>query len=184
MAAAGDNAGAERNLRAEAAAAGSIRPGWFSPRGSRSADHLARHRARRSVSRYAALTMPTRRQATRCGPGCRGDLRWERLSRAGWRASLLTAIGLPELVTHSLDDYEALARRLAADRPLLAGLRAQLEQNRRRFPCSIPTGFGAISRPPIRPCGRFGSAASAAQLQRRSTIGQAHQLYLILAVPA
>ncbi len=49
-------------------------------------------------------------------------------------ASLLTAIGLPELVTHSLADYEALALRLAADRPLLAGLRARLAQNRRRFP--------------------------------------------------
>jgi predicted O-linked N-acetylglucosamine transferase (SPINDLY family) len=48
--------------------------------------------------------------------------------------SLLHAIGLPELVTYSLDEYEALALRLAADGSLLRGLRERLKQNRLRFP--------------------------------------------------
>ena len=48
--------------------------------------------------------------------------------------SLLYAIGLPELVTHSLDEYEALALRLATDGSLLRGFRERLEQNRLTFP--------------------------------------------------
>jgi len=44
--------------------------------------------------------------------------------------SLLRAAGLPELVTASLKDYEALALRLALGDPLLAALRARLEAGR------------------------------------------------------
>ena len=44
--------------------------------------------------------------------------------------SLLNAAGMPELITHSLDDYEKLALQLASNPPLLADLRAQLAQNR------------------------------------------------------
>jgi protein O-GlcNAc transferase len=49
-------------------------------------------------------------------------------------ASLLHAVGLPELVTSSLADYEALALRLAANPPALAALRAELERNRLTTP--------------------------------------------------
>jgi predicted O-linked N-acetylglucosamine transferase (SPINDLY family) len=49
-------------------------------------------------------------------------------------ASLLSAVGLPELVTHTLDEYEALALRLASERTLLAEIRAKLERNRLTFP--------------------------------------------------
>jgi predicted O-linked N-acetylglucosamine transferase (SPINDLY family) len=49
-------------------------------------------------------------------------------------ASLLEAIGLPELVTHSLDDYEALALRLATEPSLLAAFRDRLSRNRLSFP--------------------------------------------------
>ncbi|MBM3492619.1 MAG: tetratricopeptide repeat protein [Alphaproteobacteria bacterium] len=45
-------------------------------------------------------------------------------------ASLLTAVGLPELVSGSLADYEALALRLATDPAALAAVRAKLEANR------------------------------------------------------
>lgn len=45
-------------------------------------------------------------------------------SRVG--ASLLTAIGLPELITTSLADYGALALSLARDEATRAGLRAKL----------------------------------------------------------
>jgi len=45
-------------------------------------------------------------------------------------ASLLHAAGLPELVTDSLEEYEALALKLAVDRDLLRSLRRKLEANR------------------------------------------------------
>ena len=48
--------------------------------------------------------------------------------------SLLHAIGLPELVTHSLPDYEALALQLATDEPRLAELRQRLARNRVTYP--------------------------------------------------
>jgi predicted O-linked N-acetylglucosamine transferase (SPINDLY family) len=49
-------------------------------------------------------------------------------------ASLLNAIGLPDLVTHSADDYEALALRLAKDPALLAAYRNRLATNRMTHP--------------------------------------------------
>jgi protein O-GlcNAc transferase len=48
--------------------------------------------------------------------------------------SLLHAVGLPELVTTSLEEYEALALRLARDAQLLNRLRARLANNRRTYP--------------------------------------------------
>jgi len=44
--------------------------------------------------------------------------------------SLLNAAGLPELVTHSLQEYEALALKLATDSTLLAETKARLARNR------------------------------------------------------
>jgi predicted O-linked N-acetylglucosamine transferase (SPINDLY family) len=49
-------------------------------------------------------------------------------------ASLLNAIGLPELVTSSLNEYEALALKLARDPNLLASLKAKLAANRNTTP--------------------------------------------------
>jgi protein O-GlcNAc transferase len=48
--------------------------------------------------------------------------------------SLLRAVGMPELVTHSLPDYEALALKLAADEALLRETKAKLARNRLREP--------------------------------------------------
>jgi predicted O-linked N-acetylglucosamine transferase (SPINDLY family) len=48
--------------------------------------------------------------------------------------SLLTAIGLPDLVVHSFADYEALAASLARDPAALAELRRRLADNRNNFP--------------------------------------------------
>ena len=53
-------------------------------------------------------------------------------SRVG--ASLLHAIGMPELVTHRVEDYERLAIRLATSRAELAALRDRLIANRRQSP--------------------------------------------------
>ena len=49
-------------------------------------------------------------------------------------ASLLSAANLPELITHSLDEYESLALRLAEDAVLLAGIRAKLDRHRLSCP--------------------------------------------------
>jgi predicted O-linked N-acetylglucosamine transferase (SPINDLY family) len=49
-------------------------------------------------------------------------------------ASLLTAVGLPDLVTRNLDEYEALALQLAGDPDLLAATRQKLAGNRVTFP--------------------------------------------------
>jgi len=57
---------------------------------------------------------------------CAGDTMASRVA-----GSQLAAIGLPELITETLADYQAQALRLARDRPLLAGYRQRLEVNRR-----------------------------------------------------
>jgi predicted O-linked N-acetylglucosamine transferase (SPINDLY family) len=44
--------------------------------------------------------------------------------------SLLRAVGLPELISTSPEDYEATALRLARDSKRLADLRARLQANR------------------------------------------------------
>src|SRR5262249_1850667 len=49
-------------------------------------------------------------------------------------ASLLNAIGVPELVTTTLQDYEVLARRLATDPAALQRIKVRLDDNRRTAP--------------------------------------------------
>ena len=56
---------------------------------------------------------------------CKGDVFVSRVA-----ASLLEAIGLPELITTNLGDYEALALKLATERPLLDAIGRKLLQNR------------------------------------------------------
>ena len=56
-------------------------------------------------------------------------------------ASLLHAIGVPELVTASLTEYEALARTLARDPERLATLKAKLVRNRDIAPLFDTAGF-------------------------------------------
>ncbi len=49
-------------------------------------------------------------------------------------ASLLNAIGLPELITTSLTDYEALALQLAREPARLAAVKAKLAEHRTTYP--------------------------------------------------
>ena len=49
-------------------------------------------------------------------------------------ASLLKAIGLPDLITSSLEDYQALALKLVREPLLLASIKAQLARNRSTYP--------------------------------------------------
>ena len=45
-------------------------------------------------------------------------------------ASLLSAHGVPELITHSLDEYEALALKLAKDPAVLTAIREKVVKRR------------------------------------------------------
>ena len=49
-------------------------------------------------------------------------------------ASLLNAVGLPELITQSLEEYESLAIKLATDSVELKKIKAKLEGNRLNMP--------------------------------------------------
>ena len=60
-------------------------------------------------------------------------------------ASLLHAVGLPELITHSLVEYEERAVRLATQPTELAALRDKLVYNRLRTHCSTPNVLPGIS---------------------------------------
>jgi protein O-GlcNAc transferase len=128
-----DNESAEKNLRREAAAR-SIDQGRliFASRLPLER-HLARHRAADlflDTLPYGAHT--TASDALWAGLPvltCCGETFAGRVA-----ASLLGAVGLTELVTHKLGDYEALALRLAQDSSLLAGLRTKLTRNRETRP--------------------------------------------------
>jgi len=49
-------------------------------------------------------------------------------------ASLLHAVGIPELITSNLEDYQTLALKLARDPALLAEIKAKLVRNRNIYP--------------------------------------------------
>ena len=128
-----DNEAATRNLRREAEARG-VAPDRlvFAPRRP-TEDHLARHR----LADLLLDTLPYNAHTTA------SDALWAGLpvvtclgsSFAGRVAgSLLNAVGLPELVTATLADYEALALELARDTDKLAAIRAKLARNRSVFP--------------------------------------------------
>ncbi len=63
------------------------------------------------------------------------------VSRVG--ASLLTAVGLPELIARTEDEYVDVAVRLASDLPKLAELRAGLRGRMAASPLCDAPRFGA-----------------------------------------
>ena len=118
----GDNAAAERNLRAAAMAAG-VEPDRvvFAPRLPQT-EHLARH----GQADLFLDTLPCNAHTTA------SDALWTGLpvvTCAGatligrCAGSMLTTLGLPELIVSDLAAYEALALDLARDPARLAGLR-------------------------------------------------------------
>jgi protein O-GlcNAc transferase len=129
----GDNKNAEQNLRKQAQARG-IDPSRLVFAGLLPLDeHLARHRQ----ADLFLDTLPYNAHTTA------SDALWTGLplvTRLGESfagrvaASLLNAIGLPELVTYSIEDYEALALRLAKDSSLLEEYRNRLAANRLAHP--------------------------------------------------
>ena len=126
-------AGVSRNLRREAAARG-VAPERliFAPR-TPTAEHLARHR----LADLFLDTLPYNAHTTATDAlwaglpvlTCPGETFPSRVA-----ASLLTAIGMPELITSSLEGYAALAVRLARDPAALAALKAKLAANRDTTP--------------------------------------------------
>src|SRR5262249_39339191 len=127
------NATAEQNLRKEAAARG-VDPERlvFAPR-IKLEDHLARHR----LADLFLDTLPCNAHTTASDAfwaglpvvTCRGKAFAGRVA-----ASLLHAIGLPELVTSNMADYEALALTLACDPARLRDIKAKLARNRDTAP--------------------------------------------------
>jgi protein O-GlcNAc transferase len=128
-----DNAAAAHNLRREANRRG-VAPERlvFAPRVSLD-EYLARHR----LADLFVDTLPYNAHTTASDAlwagvpvlTCLGSTFPGRVA-----ASLLQAIGLPELITRSLDEYEALALRLAREPALLSAFKAKLVQNRHTYP--------------------------------------------------
>ena len=130
-----DSQHAEQNLCKEAAARG-IDPARlvFADTLPQHGDHLARHcladlfldslpynaHTTASDALWAGLPVLT----------CRGKAFAGRVA-----ASLLTAVGLSELLTGSLEEYEALALRLATNQLLRSELRERLQK--KRLECSL-----------------------------------------------
>jgi protein O-GlcNAc transferase len=128
------NEDAERNLRKEAQARGIDADRLvFAGHLPLYDDHLARHR----LADLFLDTLPYNAHATA------SDALWMALpvltnegSAFAGRvaASLLYAVGLPELGTHGLEEYEALAVELATDPPRLRSIQRKLEANRLTHP--------------------------------------------------
>jgi len=128
------SAAARSNLRKEADKAG-ISPERlvFAARMERLEDHLARYRR----ADLFLDTLPYNGHTTTSDAllaglpvlTCMGRTLASRVA-----GSLLTAAGLPELITHSLEAYEALALRLATEPGLLSSFRARLAANHSTFP--------------------------------------------------
>ncbi len=124
-----DNAIVECNLRKEAAERGvDVSRLIFAPKIGY-ADYLARYR----LADLFLDTLPfnagtTASDVLRAGlplVTCSGEAFASRMA-----GSLLRAVGMPELITDSMADYEALAAKLACDPELMASTRMKLERNR------------------------------------------------------
>jgi protein O-GlcNAc transferase len=63
------------------------------------------------------------------------------LTRAVTSFPARCAIGVPELITYSAEEYEALAVRLAHDNALLSGLRRRIAEGRARSPLFDAAGL-------------------------------------------
>ncbi|MEP7030468.1 MAG: tetratricopeptide repeat protein [Pseudolabrys sp.] len=125
---------ARQNLCNEASKAG-VDPSRliFAPLTERVEDHLSRHRA----ADLFLDTLPYNAHSTAADAlwaglpvvTCAGETFVARVA-----GSLLHAIGVPELITESLEAYEALALALARDPQRLAELKAKLARNRDSYP--------------------------------------------------
>jgi predicted O-linked N-acetylglucosamine transferase (SPINDLY family) len=129
----GDNSVATLNLKKEAAQRGVDPERLIFATRMNLDEHLARHK----LADVFLDTLPDNAHTTASDAlwaglpvlTCLGDSFAGRVA-----ASLLNAVGLPELITHSLEEYETLAFKLATTPTLLAEIRAKLAQNRNTYP--------------------------------------------------
>jgi predicted O-linked N-acetylglucosamine transferase (SPINDLY family) len=123
-----DHALATRNLQKEAAARGIDPARLIFAEKVDHADHLARH----ALADLFLDTLPYNAHATAMdalGVGLPVLTRPGRAFAGRVGASLLHAVGLPELIAETAADYEGLAIALATDRTRLGAIRARLAAN-------------------------------------------------------
>ena len=128
-----DNPSAADNLRKEAQRRGMNPQRLVFAKRMPLPEHLARHRA----ADLFIDTLPCNAHTTASDAlwsglpvlTCTGEAFASRVA-----ASLLTAIDLPELITSTQEDYEALAVELATDPERLTAIRQKLERNRLTTP--------------------------------------------------
>ncbi len=125
----GSNAWAENNLRHEAAARGVDPARLIFAEALPHSEHLARLRlADLFIDTFNVNAHTTASDALWAGLPVVTLAGRQFAARVG--ASLLHAVGLPELVTDSEEAYETLIARLAGDPAELAAVRARLQRNR------------------------------------------------------
>jgi predicted O-linked N-acetylglucosamine transferase (SPINDLY family) len=165
-----DNPIAAANIQREAKARG-VAPERlvFAPRAKPDA-HLARHslaglfldtlpyNAHTTASDALWMGLPLMTCPGNSFPGCVA-------------ASLLRAIGLPELVTSSLADYETLALKLAREPAALSAIKAKLATNRDTYPLFDTARFA-----------RYLEAAYATMWERQQR-GEAPETFPVPAIP-
>ena len=128
-----NNAAASRNLRREAEARGVASERLVFARMIQHEEHLARHQ----LADLFLDTLPYNAHTTGSDAlwaglpllTCQGTTFPGRVA-----ASLLKAVGVPELITSSREEYEALALALATRPDRLAGIRGKLARNRATHP--------------------------------------------------
>jgi protein O-GlcNAc transferase len=128
-----DNAAASRNLRHEAQLRGVPPERIVFAKRARLDEHLSRH----GLADLFLDTLPYNAHTTA------SDALWAGLPLLTClgttfpgrvAASLLNAVGLPELITGTLQEYEGRAAQLAAKPAMLADIRAKLARNRMSHP--------------------------------------------------
>jgi predicted O-linked N-acetylglucosamine transferase (SPINDLY family) len=135
-----DNSSASNNLRAQAQSRGVAPDRLVFARHMPLAEHLARHR----LADLFLDTLPYNAHTTASDAlwaglpvlTCLGETFPGRVA-----ASLLNAVGLPELIARTLDDYEACALELATNPGKLLRLRQKLAANRSTTPLFDSTLF-------------------------------------------
>jgi predicted O-linked N-acetylglucosamine transferase (SPINDLY family) len=128
-----DNLAASRNLKREAEQRGIAPDRLVFAARMKSDEHLSRHR----LADLFLDTLPINAHTTASDSlwaglpvlTCMGNTFPGRVA-----GSLLNAVGLPELITHDLESYEARALELASTPALLSDIRARLARNRTSHP--------------------------------------------------
>lgn len=130
----GGNQRVEENLYKEAVAHGILaKRVIFAEKLEKISDHLARQK----LADLFLDTLPYNAHSTTSDAlwaglpvlTCTGEAFASRVA-----ASLLNAVGLAELITHSLEEYETLALKLATHPEQLAAIKAKLAKNRDTYP--------------------------------------------------